>query len=105
MVFERANRRNAAAGRTWQNLGLAEARRKAEHTRSAIAKGENPADLRRALFVRRNAATEGVGTFGSIIAAYYEQGPEKACGRVAQLARWFSASLRIIYCGLLSTCA
>jgi Arm DNA-binding domain len=51
-------RRRVALGK---NLGLAEARRKAEHTRSAIAKGENPADLRKALLARRKAATEGVG--------------------------------------------
>ena len=77
-------RRRVALGK---NLGLAEARRKAEHVRSAISKGENPAEVRKAFLARRRAATKGVGTLGSLIAAYYEHGREKACGRVAQPVR------------------
>jgi integrase len=65
-------RRRVALGK---NLGLADARRKAEHIRSAIAGGENPAEARRAVLARRKAATQGVGTLSSVIAAYYEQGP------------------------------
>jgi integrase len=65
-------RRRVALGK---NLGLADARRQAEHARSAIAKGEDPAEARKAVFARRKDATRGMGTFGSVISAYYEQGP------------------------------
>ena len=68
-------RRRIALGR---GLGLAEARRKGEAARSAIAKGEDPAEARRALRARRKAATHGVGTLGSVVAAYYEHGPGSA---------------------------
>jgi integrase len=68
-------RRRIALGK---GLGLAEARRKAEAARSAIAKGEDPAEARRALRARRKAATHGVGTLGSVVAAYYEHGPGSA---------------------------
>jgi hypothetical protein len=65
-------RRRVALGK---NLWLADARRQAEHTRSAIAKGENPAEAQKAVLARRKDATRGMGTFGSVITAYYEQGP------------------------------
>jgi integrase len=68
-------RRRIALGK---GLGLAEARRKAEAARSAMAKGEDPAEARRALRARRKAATHGVGTLGSVVAAYYEHGPGSA---------------------------
>jgi len=61
-----------------KGLRLGEARRKAEETRTAISKGENPTEARRALSARRRAAAQGVGTLGSVIAAYYEQGPGAA---------------------------
>jgi integrase len=58
-----------------KGLGLAAARREAEQIRAAIARGEDPTSGRRARRARRNAAAQGIGTLGSVIAAYYEQGP------------------------------
>lgn len=58
-----------------KGLGLADARRKAEATRSAIATGGDPTEPRRASKARRRAAKQGIGTLGSVIAAYYLQGP------------------------------
>ena len=65
-------RRRIALGR---GLKLAEARRKAEDARSRIARGEDPAEAQRTRNERRKAAAQGIGTLGSVIAAYYEQGP------------------------------
>jgi integrase len=61
-----------------KNLGLAEARKAAGEIRAAIARGEDPGGARRARTARRRAAQNGIGTLGSIIAAYYEQGPGAA---------------------------
>jgi hypothetical protein len=58
-----------------KGLGLAEARREAEQIRAAIARGEDPTGARRARKARRKEAAQGIGTLGSVIAAYYEQGP------------------------------
>jgi integrase len=58
-----------------KNLGLAEARKVAEQTRATIARGEDPGGVRRARTARRRAAANGIGTLGSVIASYYEQGP------------------------------
>ena len=58
-----------------KGLKLAEARRKAEEARTRIANGEDPTEARRALRSRRRAAAQGVGTLGSVVAAYYGQGP------------------------------
>ena len=68
-------RRRIALGR---GLRLAEARRKAEEARLLIAKGEDPSEARRASVARRRAAQTGIGTLGSVIAAYYETGPGAA---------------------------
>ena len=68
-------RRRIGLGRGFR---LAEARRKAEEARLLIAKGEDPSEARRASFARRRAAQAGVGTLGSVIAAYYDQGPGAA---------------------------
>ncbi len=65
-------RRRIGLGR---GLKLAEARRKAEEARLSIAKGEDPSEARRTSVARRKAAQAGVGTLGSVIAFYYEQGP------------------------------
>jgi integrase len=65
-------RRRIGLGR---GLKLAEARRKAEEARLSIAKGEDPSEARRASIARRKAAQGGNGTLGSVIAAYYQQGP------------------------------
>jgi integrase len=59
-------------------LKLAEARRKAEEIRLVIGRGEDPSKERRASHDRHRAAASGVGTLGSVIAAYYEQGPGAA---------------------------
>lgn len=61
-----------------KGLGLAEARRKAEEARLSIARGEDPGAARRNSIARRKAAESGIGTLGSVIAAYYEQGPGTA---------------------------
>jgi integrase len=58
-----------------KGLGLAEARKAAEQMRAAIARGEDPGGARRARTARRRAAASGIGTLGSVIASYYEQGP------------------------------
>jgi integrase len=65
-------RRRIALGR---GLKLAEARRKAEDARSRITRGEDPAEAQRTRNERRKAAAQGIGTLGSVIAGYYEQGP------------------------------
>ncbi len=66
-------RRRIALGRT--ELSLAQARRKAEDMRAAIGRGEDPSAEKRAAGARRKAAEAGIGTLGSVIAAYYENGP------------------------------
>lgn len=58
-----------------EGLGLAEARRRAEEARSRIARGDDPSADRTATRERRKAAEKGIGTLGSVIAAYYENGP------------------------------
>jgi integrase len=68
-------RRRIAIGR---GLKLAEARRKAEEARLSIGRGEDPSEPRRAEMGRCKAAQAGVGTLGSVIAAYYDQGPGAA---------------------------
>jgi integrase len=69
-----------------KGLKLAEARRKAEEARTRIANGEDPTEARKALRSRRNAAAQGVGTLGSVLGSYYEQGPGAALrsGRAAR---------------------
>jgi integrase len=74
-VRVQGERRRIGLGR---GLKLAEARRKAEEARLSIAKGEDPSEARRASVARRKAAQAGVGTLGSVVAAYYEQGPGAA---------------------------
>ena len=61
-----------------RGLKLAAARRKAEEARLAIGKGEDPTAERSASQARRKAAQAGVGTLGSVVAAYYETGPGTA---------------------------
>jgi len=69
-----------------EGLGLAEARRWAEEARSRIARGEDPTADRSAARERRKAAERGIGTLGSVIAAYYENGPgaELKAGKAAR---------------------
>jgi Arm DNA-binding domain len=68
-----------------EGLGLAEARRRAEDARSRIARGDDPTADRNAARERRKAADKGIGTLGSVIATYYENGdgaPLKAVKRL-----------------------
>jgi integrase len=69
-----------------EGLGLAEARRMAEDARSRIARGHDPTADRTATRERRKAAEKGIGTLGSVIAAYYESGPgtELKAGKAAR---------------------
>jgi integrase len=60
-----------------EGLRLAEARRKAEDSRRQIADGVDPVAARTVARDRRKAATEGRGTLGTVIAAYFEVGPGK----------------------------
>jgi hypothetical protein len=71
-VRVQGTRRRIALGR---GLRLAEARRRAQEARLSIANGEDPSEARRASVARRNASQAGIGTLGSVIAAYYELGP------------------------------
>jgi len=74
-VRVQGTRRRIALG---PGLRLAEARRKAQEARLSIANGEDPTKARRASVARRKDAQAGIGTLGSIIAAYYERGPGAA---------------------------
>ena len=56
-------------------LGLADARRKGEELRRAIREGADPTSERRAARRRAQAAREGVGTFGALVATYFAKGP------------------------------
>jgi len=65
-------RRRISVGR---GLKLAEARRKAEQIRQQIAEGSDPTENRKNITERRKLAIKGFGTLGSVISAYYENGP------------------------------
>jgi integrase len=56
------------------NLSLAEARRRAEALKQAIKKGGDPTRERRELRQRVKDAKAGIGTFSSVIAAYFDRG-------------------------------
>jgi integrase len=60
-----------------QGLGLAAARDKADKLRRQIRDGKDPTAEKKAARDRAKAAQAGIGTFGSIIAAYFETGPGK----------------------------
>ena len=57
------------------NLGLAEARRKAEDLRRAIREGADPTAERRAGRQRAQAARQNVGTLRSLLETYFTKGP------------------------------
>jgi integrase len=66
-----------------QGLGLAAARDKADKLRRQIRDGKDPAAEKKAARDRAKAAKAGIGTFGSIVMAYFETGPGKllnTCG-------------------------
>ena len=56
------------------NLSLAEARRRAEALKHAIKRGGDPTRERRELRQRVKDAKAGIGTFSSVIAAYFDRG-------------------------------
>lgn len=60
-----------------EGLGLAEARLKAQAARLQIADGVDPGAAKAAARDRRKAASQGHGTLGALITAYYETGPGK----------------------------
>ena len=57
------------------NLGLAEAREKAEVLKRQIKDGADPTLEKREARKRAVSAYQGIGTFGSIVDAYFESGP------------------------------
>ena len=57
------------------NLGLAEARKKAEALRRAVREGADPTAQRRAARQRSQAAREGIGTLRALLGMYYTKGP------------------------------
>src|SRR5262249_52076526 len=65
-------------------LGLAEARRKAEELRRAIRDGADPTAERRAARSRAQAARDGVGTLGALLAMYFDKGPGAKQRRAAK---------------------
>src|SRR5437764_5888915 len=54
------------------NLSLAEARRRAEALRQAIKQGGDPTGERRDARQRAKDARAGIGTFGSVVNAYFD---------------------------------
>jgi integrase len=56
------------------NLSLAEARRRAETLKQAIKQGGDPTGERREARQRVKDAKAGIGTFGSVIEAYFDRG-------------------------------
>ena len=57
-----------------RNLGLAEARLKAEDLRQKIKDGADPTAERRVRHQQTQLASQGIGTFGSIVETYYTTG-------------------------------
>jgi integrase len=76
--FWSLNIRNANGDRrrfdVGSNLALAEARRRAETLKQAIKQGSDPTADRREARQRAKNAKAGIGTFASVIAAYFERG-------------------------------
>lgn len=58
-----------------QGLGLAEARKRAEDVKRLVHDGADPTAARREVRARAKAAKAGIGTFRSLVASYYENGP------------------------------
>jgi integrase len=56
------------------NLTLAEARRRAETLKQEIKQGSDPTGSRRETRLRLKNAKAGIGTFGSVIEAYFDRG-------------------------------
>ena len=62
------------------NLGIAEARKKAEALRRAVREGADPTAERRAARQRSQAAREGIGTLRALLGMYYIKGPGSDVG-------------------------
>ena len=60
------------------NLTLAEARRRAETLKQEIKRGSDPTGDRREARQRSKNAKAGIGTFGSVIEAYFDRGDGRA---------------------------
>jgi integrase len=60
-----------------QGLGLAAARKRAEELRRLVHDGADPTAEKRLLQARARAAKAGIGTFRSVIEAYFATGPGK----------------------------
>jgi hypothetical protein len=75
VVAQRLGPRGAAAHRLRQGIEACRGPQEGRGSSAFEARGEDPSEARRASVARRNAAQVGVGTLGSVIAAYYEQGP------------------------------
>jgi integrase len=56
------------------NLSLAEARRRAEKTKQDVKQGADPTEERRRVRQRLKDAKAGIGTFSSVITAYFDRG-------------------------------
>src|SRR4051794_16525810 len=69
------------------NLSLAEARRRAEILKQAIKQGGDPTGERREVRRRVRDAKAGIGTFGSVINAYFDKDGASLRTRGEQRAR------------------
>ena len=90
--FWSLNIRNAKGERrrfdVGDNLSLAQARRSAEGLKQAIKQGSDPTGERREAIQRVKNAKAGIGTFGSVITAYFDRGDgESLRTRDEQIAR------------------
>jgi len=63
-----------------QGLGLAAARDKADKLRRQIRDGKDPTAEKKTARERAKAAKAGIGTFGSVVTAYFATGPGKLLG-------------------------
>ena len=82
--FWSLNIRNAKGERrrfdVGDNLTLAEARRRAETLKQEIKQGSDPTGERREARQRSKNAKAGIGTFGSVIEAYFDREMGGRCG-------------------------
>ena len=76
-------------------FGLAEARRKANDLRRQIREEVDPTAERRALRARAKAAEQGIGTFGTVIDAYFSD----RAGRGAEVEARAIETLALCLCG------
>ena len=70
-----------------KDLGLSEARKKADKLRRDIRDGADPTSERRAARQRAQAAQDGVGTFGALLDTYFTKGAGAQQRRAAKIKR------------------